>query len=63
MIWNILAGIPSPPLAVFPVMLPKTHLTLPQDVWLLASDHTIVVISVIKTFFCAVVLCILFNSS
>ena len=63
MIWNILAGIPSPPLAVFLVMLPKTHLTLPQDVWLLVSDHTIVVISVIKTFFCAVLLCILFNSS
>ena len=26
-IWNILAGIPSPPLALFVVMLPKAHLT------------------------------------
>ena len=27
-IWNSLTGIPSPPLALFIVMLPKTHLTL-----------------------------------
>ena len=27
-IWNSLIGIPSPPLALFVVMLPKTHLTL-----------------------------------
>ena len=27
-IWNISAGIPSPPLALFVVMLPKAHLTL-----------------------------------
>ena len=28
MIWNISAGIPSPPLALFVVILPKAHLTL-----------------------------------
>ena len=28
-IWNSLAGLPSPPLALFIVMLPKAHLTLP----------------------------------
>ena len=27
-IWNISAGVPSPPLALFVVMLPKAHLTL-----------------------------------
>ena len=27
-IWNSLTGIPSPPLALFTVMLPRTHLTL-----------------------------------
>ena len=32
-IWNSSTGIPSPPLALFIVMLPKAHFTL-QDVWL-----------------------------
>ena len=48
-IWNSSAGIPSPPPALFVVMLPKAHFTL-HDVWLSVSDHTIVVIWVIKTF-------------
>ena len=33
-IWSISAGIQSPPLALFVVMLPKVHLTAFQDVWL-----------------------------
>ena len=33
-IWNSSTGIPSPPLAVFVVMLSKAHLTIFQDVWL-----------------------------
>ena len=34
-IWNNSAGIPSPPLVLFIVMLPKAHLTShSQDVWL-----------------------------
>ena len=38
-IWNSSAEIPSPPLALFVVMLPKAHFGL-QDVWSLVSDHT-----------------------
>ena len=49
-IWNSSTGIPSPPLALFVVMLPKAHLAF-QDVWLLASDHTIMIIWVMKIFF------------
>ena len=57
------AGIPSPPLALFIVMLPKAHLTSPKlSGYLLlevcdppggsqVSDHTIVIIWVIKIFF------------
>ena len=44
-IWNSLTGIPSPPLALFVMMLPKAHLTLHS------SDHTIVVIWIMKIFF------------
>ena len=33
-IWNSSTGIPSPPLALFIVMLPKACLTIFQDVWL-----------------------------
>ena len=33
-IWNSSAGIPSLPLALFVVMLPKAHLITFQDVWL-----------------------------
>ena len=40
--WNSPAGIPSPPLTWFAVMLPKAHVTL-QDVWLKVTDHPSVV--------------------
>ena len=54
----------SPPLALFVVMLPKAHLTLHSRMsgsrWVI--DHTIVVIWVMKIFFCTV-LCILATSS
>ena len=33
-IWNSSAGIPSPPLALFIVMLPKAHLTSQSRIWL-----------------------------
>ena len=33
-IWNYSTGIPSPPLALFKVIFPKTLLTAFQDVWL-----------------------------
>ena len=52
-IWNSSTGIPSPPLALFVVMLPKAHLTSHSRM----SDssyhtrHTIVVIWVMKIFF------------
>ena len=36
-IWNSLTGIPSPPLSLFVVLLPK-------DAWLYVSDHTIGII-------------------
>ena len=51
-IWNSLIGIPSPPLAVFIVMLPEAHLTYPSRIsgsrWV---DHSIVVIWVFKIFY------------
>ena len=52
-IWNSSAGTPLPPLASFVIMLRKAHLTL-WDVWLYVSDHTIMVLQVIKTFSCTV---------
>ena len=58
-IWNSSAGILSPPLALLVVMLPKAHLT--SHLRMLALDewpHAMVVIWVIKTFFCTVLLCI-----
>ena len=62
-IWNSSTRIPSPPLALFVVMLPKAHLTLHSRMsgsrWVI--DHTIVVIWVMKIFFCTV-LCILATS-
>ena len=36
-IWNNSAEIPSPPLALFAVMLPKAHLTSHSSVWLLSQ--------------------------
>ena len=41
-IWNSSAGIPSPPLALFIVMLPKTHLTshsrMPGSTWVITPS-------------------------
>ena len=48
-IWNSSTGIPSPPLALFLVMLSKAHLTSHSK--MSGLDHTIVVIWIIKTFF------------
>ena len=48
--------IPSPPLALFIVMLSKAHLTSHSRM-LKVSDHTIMIILVVKIFFCAVLLC------
>ena len=51
-IWNSSTGISPPPLALFIVMLLEGLLDFTfQDVWLWLSDHTIMVIWVIKTFF------------
>ena len=58
-IWSKLAGRPSPPLALFIVMLPKAHLTSHSEMsvsrWdrhhTMTDNHTIVVIWVIKNFF------------
>ena len=55
-IWNSSTGIPSPPLALFAVMLPKAHLTLYSKMsgsrWVIVLiKHTIVLIWVIKIFF------------
>ena len=44
---NSSTGIPSPPLALFVVMFPKAHLILHSKM----SDHTVVIIWVMKTFF------------
>ena len=50
-IWNSLARIPSPPLVLFIVMLPKAHLTSHSRMSDYISDHTIMVIWVINIFF------------
>ena len=52
-IWNSSTGIPSPPLALFVVMLSKAHLTSHSRMsgsWNV-SDHTVVIILVMKIFF------------
>ena len=49
-IWKSSAGIPSSPLDLFIVSEGPLDFTL-QDIWLQASDHTIMVIWVIKSFF------------
>ena len=48
--WNSCTGIPSPPLALFVVMLPKAHLTSHSRMSG-SSVHTIVIIWVMKIFF------------
>ena len=50
-IWNSSTGIPSSPLALFIVMLPKAHLTLHSRMSALLSDHTIMIIWVMKISF------------
>ena len=50
-IWNSSTGIPSPPLASFLVMLPKAHLTSYSRISGLMSNHTIVIIWVMKILF------------
>jgi len=51
-IWNSSTRIPSLPLALFIEMLPKVHFDFTfQNVWLSVSDHTIVIIWVMKIFF------------
>jgi len=62
-IWNSSTGIPSPPLALFLVILPKAHLTWHSRVSgfrLVITHHC--VIWVIKIFFCIVLLGILATS-
>ena len=50
-IWTSSIGILPPLLALIIVMLPKAHLTShSRDVWLMVSDHIIVVIWVMKIF-------------
>ena len=50
-IWNSSTGIPLPPLALFVVMLSKSHLTLQSRMSGYQCDHTIVIILVVKLFF------------
>jgi len=49
-IWNSSIGIPSPPLALFVVMLHKGHLTSHSRMSGCRYDHTIVVIWILKIF-------------
>ena len=50
-IWNSSTGIPSRPLALFVVLLPKAHLTSHSRMSGSMSDHTIVIIWVTKICF------------
>ena len=60
-IWKSSTGIPSPPLALFVVMLSKAHLTSHSRISSSRSDHTIVIIWVMKIFlFSSVYSCHLF---
>ena len=63
-IWNSSTGIPSPPLALFIVMLPKAHLTSHSR--MSASRWVITLLWLsgsLRFFFCIVLLCILDTSS
>ena len=51
-IWNSSAGISSPPLALYLVMLLRPTWLWTPGFWLYVSNHTIVVILAIKIFFC-----------
>ena len=62
-IWNSSTGIPSPPLALFVVMLPKAHLTSHSRM----SGSSLVItpswLPACEDLFCTVLLCILATSS
>ena len=62
-IWNSSTGIPSPPLALFIVMLPEAHLTLCSRMsgsrWVIRLSW----LSGLWRYFCIVLLCILVTSS
>ena len=62
--WNSSAGIPSPPLALFIVMLPKAHLTsylrMPGSRWVITPSW---LFGSFKSFCSFVLLCILATSS
>ena len=62
-IWNSSTGIPSPPLALFVVMLPKAHLTshsrMSGSRWVISPSW----LSGSWRFFCIVLLCIVATSS
>ena len=62
-IWNSSAGIPSPPVVLFVVMLPKAHLTFHSRIsgsrWVITPSW----LSGYEDLFCIVLLCILATSS
>ena len=62
-IWNCSNGIPSPPLTLFVVMLPKAHLTSHSRMSGSRSVITPSWLSGSSRFFCTVLLCILATSS
>ena len=57
-IWNSSTEIPSPPLALFIMMLPKAHLTSHSRISGLGSDHTIVIFGSWRLFFLAQFFCV-----
>ena len=62
-IWNSSTGIPSPPLVLFVVMLPKAHLTSHSR---MSGSRWVITLSWLyrhEDFFCMVLLCILATSS
>ena len=59
-IWNSSPGIPSPPLALFEVMLSKAHLTSHSRT---SGSRWVITPSWLSGFFCIVLLCILATSS
>jgi len=61
-IWDSSTGIPSPPLALFIVMLPKAHLTSHSGVSGSRWVNILSLLLVMKIFFITVLLCILTTS-
>ena len=66
-IWNRTTGIPSPPLALFIVMLPKAHLTLHSKMsgsrWVITPSSLSGSLKKTKDLFCIVLLCVLSTST